>query len=184
MKSRPYSGADRFARTSFPRLHRRPAPRRRSTGGTGSAGRDAGAQSSRHHLSFSQTHAGARRDVWCLGSGHAPAPPGRSGFIAPSVNASDENSFSGMLEFDQAGNTLRRISPQQHGTTLAPTTDPSAFFAERSLGTSSYPWLLFQHRALHGNSSAYPRCRPGQDHGVSGTERRTRCRRPKSQRSD
>jgi hypothetical protein len=74
---------------------------------------------------------------------------GRAGFYsAPSVNASDDNSFGGLLEFDQAGNTLRRISPQQHGTTLAPTTDPSVFFAERSLfGTSSVSFGRFSSTA-------------------------------------
>ncbi|MFO1450164.1 MAG: hypothetical protein U1F61_18535 [Opitutaceae bacterium] len=74
---------------------------------------------------------------------------GRSGFYsAPSVSASDENTFSGLLEFDQAGNTLRRISPLQHGTTLAPTTDPAVFFAERSLfGTSSVSFGRFSSTA-------------------------------------
>jgi len=69
-----------------------------------------------------------------------------SGFVYPnfartgyygitSVTGSNDTSIGGLLEFDGAGNTTRRISPLQLGVDLLTTNDSSRFFAQQTLGT-------------------------------------------------
>jgi hypothetical protein len=70
---------------------------------------------------------------------------GRAGSYAlPEVDGTDQRMLGAYLEFDTAGNTLRRISPIQLGVTIEPAVTAGRFFAQQTLtGESDVTWGLY-----------------------------------------
>jgi len=79
---------------------------------------------------------------------------GRTGYyLLPSVDGTPEG-ISGLIEFDAAGNTTRRVSPLQLGVTMLPSNDPTRFFAQQVLtGASDVTFGLYS--ATGGNAPVY-----------------------------
>ncbi len=99
----------------------------------------------------------ARNSAYGVWSGGLTSPQfGRTGYYAlPSVSGTSE-SITGMLEFDAAGNTIVRVSPQQLGVTVSPGASSAQFRAYQNLSgsnnvtfgvySSSTYAPVFQHR--------------------------------------
>ncbi|MBL9204830.1 MAG: hypothetical protein JNN01_07080 [Opitutaceae bacterium] len=80
---------------------------------------------------------------------------GRTGYYADTdVAVTSGSTISGMLEFDAAGNTVRRISPLQLGVNVIPGTVAGQFFAQQVLtGASDVTFGLYS--ATNGNAAVY-----------------------------
>ncbi len=99
----------------------------------------------------------ARNSAYGVWSGSLTSPQfGRTGYYAlPSVSGTTD-SITGMLEFDAAGTTIVRVSPQQLGVTVSPGASSAQFRASQKLtgsnnvtfgvySSSTYA-PVFQHR--------------------------------------
>jgi len=97
----------------------------------------------------------ARGSTFGVWSGATVTPQyGRTGYYSqPSVDGTTAD-LGGLIEFDAAGNTTRRLSPLQLGVTMLPSSDSTRFFAQQVLaGATDVTFGLYS--ATGGNTAVY-----------------------------